>query len=137
MNDYILFDAALRDRFLAFLAARGVPCGARPDRIEGFVVSVPDDLAEELDAAIEAEYEALMSEQQALVESAGADGAPALMSVEVALADGRALTVHLPAHYARRLNEHFSIDEIRGLVAFIAQNAIDPASGPACCQTRK
>lgn len=135
MNDYILFDAALRDRFLGFLGARGVPCGARPDRIEGFVVSVPDDLAEELDAAIEAEYEALMSEQQALVESAGADGAPALMSVEVELADGSALTVHLPARYARRLNEHFSIDEIRGLVAVIAQSVIDPASGPTCCRT--
>lgn len=134
MNDYIVFDAALRDRFLAFLVAHGVQYDVRSDRIEGFVVSMPDDLADDLEDAIEAEYEALMIEQQALVESGGTGVAPALMTVEVGLTDGRVLAVHLPALYARRLHENFSVDEIRGLVALIAQSAIDPASGPACCQ---
>lgn len=132
MSDYIVFDASLRDRFLDFLAARGLRYGVRPDAMEGFVVSLADDLAEEVEEAVEAEYDTLMAEQQDLVEAA--DATPALMSVTARLADDRLLTVHLPAEYARRLHEHFSFDEIRGLVAFIAQSALDPAAGPACRQ---
>lgn len=137
MNDYIIFDAALRDRFIAFLAERGVQSSWKADTIEGYVVAVAAELDEDLEDEIEDAYEALMDEQQALVESGGPDGtgaAPSLMSVEVGLKDGRAITIHIPALYARRLHEHFSVDEIRGLVGFIAQSAVDPAAGPACCQ---
>jgi predicted house-cleaning noncanonical NTP pyrophosphatase (MazG superfamily) len=135
MNDYIIFDEALRDRFIAFLAARGVQCSYKPDTIEGFVVTLAEELPEEIEDAIEDEYEALMTEQQDLVESGGTGDAPSLMSVEVGLKDGRSLTVHIPALYARRLHENFNVDEIRGLVSFIAQSAVDPATGPACCQS--
>lgn len=137
MNDYIIFDAALRDRFIAFLAEHGVSSDWKPDTIEGYVVSVADMLGDELEDAIEDAYEALMAEQQDLVESGGPEGtgdAPALMSVEVERADGGTFAIHIPARYARRLHEHFSVDEIRELVGLIARNALDPAAGPACCQ---
>lgn len=134
MNDYIIFDEALRDRFIAFLAERGVQSSYKADTIEGYVVTVAAELDEDLEDEIEDAYEALMDEQQALVESGDTGDAPSLMSVEVGLKDGRAITIHIPALYARRLHEHFSVDEIRGLVGFIAQNAVDPAEGPACCQ---
>jgi hypothetical protein len=137
MNEYILFDEGLRDRFLAFLADRGVACSSRPDTIAGYVVALADEVSEDLEDEIEDVYDELMTEQQALVE-AGDDEAgqvsAALMSVDVGLADGRSLTIHIPAQYARGLHEQFSIDEIRGLVSHIARSAIDPAEGPACCQ---
>ena len=53
MNEYILFDVALCQRFLAFLAGHGVPGEVRPDLIEGFVVTAPDGLPDEIDQAIE------------------------------------------------------------------------------------
>ena len=132
MGEYIFFDAALRDRFLKFVAARGLTGGVRPDPMEGFVVALPDDLADDIEEAIEAEYEALMEEQQSLVESADEDGARDLMGVTVTLPDSRQRVVQLPALYARRLFEHFTVDEIHELVSAIAQSVANPVEGPIC-----
>lgn len=131
MNEYIVFDPALRDRFLDFLAARGLPCTVHADSIAGFVVRLSADLTDQLDDEIEAEYEALMAAQRELSE-AESTAARSQMMVTVDLADGRPHKVLLPALYARRLYEHFTIDEIRDLVAAIAQSAIDPPVGAAC-----
>lgn len=132
MSEYILFDASLRDRFLKFIAERGITGDIRPDSMEGFVVTVPDDLADDTDAAIEDEYEALMDEQQRLVESADEDGARDMMGVTVTLPDSQPCVVRLPAVYARRLFDHFTVAEIHELVGAIAQSVANPVAGPLC-----
>jgi hypothetical protein len=134
-TEYILFDPALRDRFVAFAAERGVACGVRPDRIEGFVVELPDHLAADIEDEIEAEYEALMDEQRDIVDAAD-DAGRDLMGVTVTLADGRSLVVRLPSAYGRRLFDHFSAEEIHRLVSAIAQSALDPVEGPLCQTAR-
>lgn len=132
MNEYILFDPNLRDRFLEFIADRGLSGEVRPDPIAGFVVTLPDDLADDLEEAVEDEYAALMEEQQGLVESADDDGVKTLMSVSVTPPDGQPRDVRLPARYARRLFEHFSVEEIHEIVSAIAQSAMNPVEGPMC-----
>jgi hypothetical protein len=132
MNEYILFDAALCQRFLEFLADRGLQAAFHPDPIEGFVVTVADDLPVDLDLEIEDEYAALMAEQVSLTEAAGESGARTLMRVAATLADGSQRIVQLPAPHARRLFEHFSVEEIHELVSAIVQSAINPVEGPIC-----
>ena len=132
MNEYIFFDAGLSDRFVAFLAVRGIAGQVRPDAMEGFVVTVADGVPDDVDDAIEDEYAALMAEQQRLVEESDDDGARDLMAVTVALPGGAERTVRLPAHYARRLFDHFSIEEIQGLVSAIAHSVLTPIDGPIC-----
>ena len=132
MNEYILFDASLRDRFLAFISARGLTDEVRPDPMEGFVVALPDDLADDVEDAIEDEYATLMSEQVSLIEAAGEDSGRALMRVTATLADGSSRIVQLPADHARRLFEHFSVEEIHELVSAIVQSAMNPVEGPMC-----
>ena len=51
--EYMLFDEALRDRFLAFVTAHGIDSTMRPDEIAGFVVELPDGLADDLQDAVE------------------------------------------------------------------------------------
>jgi hypothetical protein len=131
MNEYILFDVALCQRFLAFLAGHGVPGEVRPDLIEGFVVTAPDGLPDEIDQAIEDEYQVLMAEQVRLVEGAG-EGGRTLMRIAATLADGSPRIVQLPAAQGRLLFEHFSIEEIHDLVSAIAQSALNPVAGPIC-----
>lgn len=131
-NDYIFFATELRDRFVAFLAARGIAATVSEDGMEGFVVAVADDLGDDIDEAIEAEYEALMDEQMALVEADEAEGARDLLGVDVTLPDGRPCTVRLPAAMARRLFEHFAAEEIHELVAAVAQSVANPVDGPLC-----
>jgi hypothetical protein len=132
MPEYILFDEALRDRFIARAAAHGLACVVRPDRIAGYVIALPDELPEEVEAALEADYEVLMDEQQALVENAEEGGDRTLMAVDITLDDGRQISVCLPAAYARRLYENFEIDEIHALVTAIAREVLHPQDVPLC-----
>ena len=67
--EYIFFSEALRDRFLAFAAGHGIASTVRPDAIAGFVITLPEGLADDLQAAIESEYESIMDEQMLLAEA--------------------------------------------------------------------
>jgi hypothetical protein len=131
-NDYILFDALLCRRFEKFIADRGLKGEVRPDPIEGFVVTLRDDLPDDVEQAIEDEYDALMTEQAGLIEAAGDSGERTLMRVVATLADGSSRLVQLPAAQARRLFEHFSVEEIHDLVSAIVQSAMNPVEGPMC-----
>ena len=65
-SEYIFFDETLQDRFMGFVFAHGISSNVRPDQMEGVVVELPDGLSEDIEAAIELEYEALMDEQREL-----------------------------------------------------------------------
>lgn len=132
MNEYILFDANLCQRFMAFIAARGLTGEVRPDPIEGFVVSLADDLADDVEEAIEDEYATLMAEQVRLIESAGEDSGRTVVQITATLADGSPRVVRIPAAYGRRLFEHFSVEEIQEFVSAIVQSAMNPVEGPMC-----
>lgn len=62
--EYMFFDATLRDDFIAFAQARGVAARHRADAIEGWVVELPEDLAEPLQAALQTEYDAALDRQR-------------------------------------------------------------------------
>lgn len=132
MNEYIFFDATLRDRFIALVTDLGLHCSTRPDPIAGYVVAVSDDLDDETATAIEDQYDLLMDDQCALVEAADHTSSHALMAVNISLPDGRPCTVRIPARYGRRLVEHFTFDEINELVRLIAEEVLEPVGGPIC-----
>lgn len=132
MIEYILFDESLRDRFLEIVAGQGIACEVRADQIEGFVVALPDDLAEDVVDMLEEKYDALMEMQRGLTESLDGDKARTLMGVRITLPDGQQRLVPLPAIYARRLYEHFTIEEIEQCVAGIAESLLKPDAGSLC-----
>jgi hypothetical protein len=131
-NEYIFFDAALRDRFMDFNTGRGISNRFRSDPVEGFVVELPSGLSDELQAVIEVEYDVLMDLQRDMLDAAEGDNARDLMGVTVTLPDGQSCVVRLPPAYGRRLIEHFSVGEIHELVSVIAQNVANPVTGPLC-----
>ena len=131
-NDYIFFDSGLCDRFLRFVIAHGIQGEMRTDNMDGFVVAVPDDLANDIEEALEQEYESLMDEQRELVDAAESETTHSLMGVGATLPDGREISVRIPAAYARRLYAQFSLEEIRELVSAIAADVINPSDGPLC-----
>lgn len=131
-NEYIFFDAGLRDRFVGYIAGRGIASELRADAMGGFIVALPDDLTDAIEDAIEDEYTTLMEEQRDLVEAADDENAHALMAVGITLPDGQPGMVRIPARYGRRLFAHFSTEEVQELVAVIAQGLADPIAGPLC-----
>jgi hypothetical protein len=130
--EYMFFDEALRDRFVAFASGHGITSTLRPDEIAGFVVELPDGLADDLQDTLEAEYDTLMDEQMLLAESDSDLVSHHATGVTVALADGTTRAVHIPPPIARRLFEHFTAGEIHEIASAIAQSIENPIDGPIC-----
>lgn len=134
-SEYIFFDEALRDRFIGLVSGHGISSQFHPDCIEGFVVELPDGLPEDIQSAIEVEYDLLMDLQRDLLDAEDGEDGQDVMAVTVTLPDGQSCQVRLPGAYGRRLVEHFTFTEIHELLTLIAQNVANPVTGPLCRKT--
>ncbi len=132
MLDYVLFDEALCRRFCNAAAERGLQCAVEDDPMDGYVIHVTGEIDDAAAAALEALYDELMTLQQDLVDND--DDGLTVMAVDVTLAGGEERAIRLPAAFARRLHEHFDVDEIRALVTAIAQQTLTPDTTPLCCR---
>ncbi len=130
--EYMFFDEALRDRFMDFAAVHGIASTMRPDEIAGFVVTLPDGLADDLQDAVDAEYESIMDAQMLLAESDEALVSHQAVGVTVTLADGTTRDVRIPPAIARRLITHFTPEEVHEIATAIAQGVENPIDGPLC-----
>jgi hypothetical protein len=130
--EYMFFDEGLRDRFVAFAAARGIAGTVRQDEIAGFVVTLPDEMDDALEEAVEAEYKTIMDEQMLLAESDEELVSHHAAGTTVTLTDGTTRTVRIPPPIARRLFEHFTSDEIHEIATAIAHSVENPIDGPIC-----
>jgi hypothetical protein len=131
-TSYVFFDADLRDRFVQTLAARALGCQLRADEIEGLVVELDSEPAEDVLQALEEEYEALQQKQMLRAENRPEWGSHQVASLQITRADGSAATVRLPPAVARPLLERFSVEEARALVSAIAHSLEQPQDGPLC-----
>jgi hypothetical protein len=130
--EYMFFDEALRERFLDFASRHGIASTVRKDEIAGHVVELPDGLADELQDAVEAEYESIMDEQMLLAESDEDLVSHHVAGVTVTLSDGTSRTIRIPSPIARRLLEHFTPEEVHEIATAIAQSVENPIDGPLC-----
>jgi len=130
--EYMFFDETLRDRFVDFASARGIASTVRQDVIAGFVVDLPDGLADELQDAFEVEYDSIMDEQGLLAESDAELVSHHAAGVTVTLADGTTRAIRIPPAIARRLLEHFTPEEVHEIATAIAQSVENPVDGPIC-----
>jgi hypothetical protein len=130
--EYMFFDEALRDRFVNFASARGIASTVRKDVIAGFVVELPDGLADAQQEAFEAEYDSIMDEQMLLAESDEDLVSHHVAGIMVTLADGSTRAVRIPPPIARRLFAHFTPDEVHEIATAIAQSIENPIDGPLC-----
>lgn len=135
--EYMFFDAALRDRFMAFAAERGIASTMRPDTIAGFVVELPDELAAEQQEVVETEYESIMDEQMLRAEADEELVSRHVAGVTLTLADGTTRVVRIPPPIARRLFDHFTPDEVHEIASAIAQGLENPVDGPLCRKPRE
>jgi len=130
--DYMFFNEALRDRFVAFVTEHGISSTVREDVIDGFVVELPDALNDDLQDTVEAEYDSIMDAQMLLAESDTDLISHAVAGVTVTLADGTTRAIRIPPTIARRLSEHFTPEEVHEIATAIAESVENPIDGPLC-----
>jgi hypothetical protein len=129
MIEYIFFDAALRDKFVAFAEQLGVPCSASDDSM-GHVVAIPEDIPEDVSDTIEEYYESLEDEQEELSKANGELNR--LAGFNFTLPDGQQRMLPLPSEMANRLLANFSMEEIQGLFNAVADRTLNPNSEHLC-----
>lgn len=129
MIEYIFFEASLRDKFVAYAAQCRVPCTASDDTM-GMVVSIPEDLSEELSDEMERFYEQLEQEQENLSLAEG--DLHRLAGFGFKLPNGQARLLPLNTDIANRLLANFTLAEIQELLNAVARYALESPNEQMC-----
>jgi hypothetical protein len=129
MFEYIFFDAALRDKFVDFAQQRSVSCTVTDDHL-GLVVSIPEDIPEDVAEQMEDYYDALEGEQANLSETEG--DLKRLAGFRFNLPDGQSRMLPLPITVANRLLASFSLEELQELFSTVAECTLNPKDEHLC-----
>ena len=130
MDEFIFFDASLRDRFVEHAGKLDVACELRDDTM-GLVVAVSEELADDVVDDLEAYYDELQDEQADLM-SRTEGGLGKLAGFKLVLPDGQTCMVPLQTDMANRLLACFSLEEIQILFDTVARSALDPGNSHLC-----
>ncbi len=130
MMEYIFFDAGLRDRFVGYARSMGVESSLQDDNM-GWVVAVPEELADDLVESLEMHYDELQEEQSALL-SQSQGGLKQLAGFRLVLPDGQTRMVPLQPDVAKRLLSCFSFEEIQSLFDTVARSALSQKNMALC-----
>ena len=106
-----------------------MPCTASDDSM-GLLVSIPEDIAEEVSDDIEQYYESLEDEQEDLSKSEG--DLNRLAGFNFTLPDGQSRMLPLDTEMANRLLANFSLDEIQDLLNAVAECTLNPNDEHLC-----
>lgn len=130
MDEYIFFDASLRDRFAEYAKSQGVACELRDDTM-GLIVAVPEDLGDDLVEGLEERYDELQEEQSDLL-AQDEGGLKKLAGFQLVLPDGQTCIVPMQPDMANRLLDCFSFEEIQTLLDTVARSVLNPSNSPLC-----
>ncbi len=129
MIEYIFFDAALRDKFVAYARQHNVPCTATDDTM-GLLVAVPEDLPDDVADELEVYYDVLESEQANLSKAEG--DLKHLAGFRFTLPNGESRMLPVRPDLAGRLLASFSLEEIQALFDAVADCTLNPNSEHLC-----
>jgi hypothetical protein len=131
MLEYILFDEDSWCSFCDFLRQLGL----EPETTvaeEGWLIALPEDLDEALDSKIEAYYDQLLTDNEAMVAEREGDAHRHAAGVNVTLADGRVVQAVIDPKLMQRLLEAVSPQELGEFVDAIASAVEHPDERPFC-----
>jgi hypothetical protein len=115
---------------VAYVQGLSIACELQDDNM-GMVVTVADDLNDDLMDALEACYDELQEEQNRLL-SEVEGGFRSLAGFSLVLPDGTVSTVPLQPDVANRLLASFTIEEIQALFSAVARCALEPKENHLC-----
>ncbi|MEE9358626.1 hypothetical protein [Candidatus Vondammii sp. HM_W22] len=131
MLEYIFFDERPWKLFITFLVEKGLqPESAKED--QGFMVSLPDDTADELMDAIEAYYDEMLEMNEALFMEEQGDEDVHAVGVSVNLSDGRMVEASVDPKLLNRILEVLSTDEPGQFITAIVDAIEKPDERPFC-----
>jgi len=131
MLEYILFHEQSLNRFLEWLEQHAIPCEQRRDEM-GLLVAIPDNLDDETTAAIEACYEKLLADSEALLAEAGQGPEKHAAALTIQLGDGRTVQAPVPPALLNKVLSAISVHELNQLIEAIVDSIENPDDRPFC-----
>jgi hypothetical protein len=136
MFEYIFFHPQPAREFVDWLKQQGVSAQSREDE-EGYIVEVPKDLDDELDEAVDAKYEALLEQNEALlVEEHGDEAGYHMAGICVHLSDGRVSYADIDPKLMGRVLGCVTPEEFTTIVDAIVTAVENPQEQTYCQRQR-
>jgi hypothetical protein len=131
MLEYIFFHERPWRLFIDFLESLGLqPEASAGD--DGWLVGLPEDLDDELDAKIEAYYDQMLEVNKSLVTESEGESHRHTAGINLTLGDGRVVQAAVDPKLMQRLLTAISPEELGELVNVIVDAVENPDQRPLC-----
>lgn len=131
MLDFIFFHQQSLDSFVDHLKQQNIPHETRDDEM-GLVVSIPDDLPDEITDPLDEYYETLLDEAESELSDSDETAEKHVAGLNISLSDGRTTSVAVSPELLNRILGAISIEELNGLVDAIVSSVENPDNRPLC-----
>lgn len=131
MLEYILFDESSWYGFIDYLRQLGLEPESSVGE-DGWLVALPEDLDDAMDAKIEAYYDQLLDNSEAVVTEREGGANHHVAGVNVTLADGRVVQAAVDPKLMQRLLDAVSPHELGEFVDAVVAAVENPDHRPFC-----
>lgn len=101
MLEYIFFHDEPRKQFIQFLAKQDIPYGEHDDSM-GMVVSVPEDIGEEIEQVIENRYDEVMENTEELLAEDGELAEKDVAAITITMDNGKTVNASVSPKILKR-----------------------------------
>ena len=132
MLEYMFFHNKLLEKYLAFLGSKGISYSQKNDEM-GIVVSIPEDLDEELEEEAYTYYDKLLSDQEKLMEEEGNTLDRNFAALTINLSDGTTLFAPISPDILNRALSVITIEELGKITEAIVE-ALESRDARSICK---
>ena len=128
MYEYIFFAPVSRDQFIEQLDHHKVPYQIDAE----LTVAIPEDIEDEVTAALDEHYEELLHQTPSLFNGDDALLEKDVAGVQVQLQNGSISTIRIPPELVSRILTSISMEEFRDLCQLVAEGVEIGDNSPLC-----
>ncbi len=131
MLEYIFFHDEPRKQFIQYLAQRDVTYAEHDDSM-GMIVSVPEDMGEEIEQAVETRYDEVMENAEELLAEDGEQAEKDVAAITITLDNGKTVYASVSPKILNRILTVITPQELNDLVDSIVTSVQNPDERPLC-----
>lgn len=131
MLEYIFFHDEPRSQFIQYLAKQNIPYAEQDDSM-GMVVSVPEDMGEEIEQEVETRYDELMENAEELLAEDGEQAEKEVAAITITLENGKTAYASVSPKILNRILAVITPRELNDLVNSIVTSVQNPDVRPLC-----
>ena len=131
MLEYIFFHDEPRRQFIQYLAKQDIPYAEHNDSM-GMIVSVPEDMGEDIEHEIETRYDELIENAEELLAEDGEQAEKDVAAITITLDNGKTACASVSPKILNRILAVITPQELNDLVNSIVSSVQNPDDRSLC-----